>query len=259
MIADPPWVTPGHFYSPISSAADVDRALRWNADLAGIDLRATHQLALWRELMFDGIPEHRYRAGNGMYDRADAAVYQAVVRRFAPATVVEVGSGFSTAALLDAADRFLPQLTVRCIEPYPQRLLGLLEAGDRIDLIESPVQDVPIDVFTSLAPDDVLFIDSTHVAKAGSDVVWLFSRVLPRLTPGVLVHVHDIAWPFEYPADWLREGRNWNEAYLLRAFLCHNTAWRIEFFSSWFWHDNPELVPVDLRWERPGSIWLRRV
>lgn len=259
-IRHPPWAAHGHFYSPISSADDVHRALSWRADLPGIDLREDGQLALARELipLFDGVPERRYRAGNGMYDLGDASIYQAFIRHFAPARVVEVGSGFSTAKLLDTAAEFAPEIKVTCIEPYPSRLFGLLQPGDVIELIESPFQEVPIDVLTSLQSGDILFVDSTHVAKAGSDVVWLFSRVLPRLASGVLVHIHDIAWPFEYPAEWLREGRNWNEAYLLQAFLCHNDAWRIEFFSSWLWQKHLELVPDRLRAERPGSIWLRR-
>ena len=259
-VTHPPWVTPGHFYSPISSAADVERALHWPADFPGIQLREKRQLALAAELisLFDGVPERRYRAGNGMYDLGDASIYQAILRHATPARVVEVGSGFSTAKLLDTADEFLPHLTVTCIEPHPARLLGLLLPGDAIDLVDAPVQDVPIEVFTALESGDVLFIDSTHVVKAGSDVVWLFSRVLPRLASGVLVHIHDIAWPFEYPAAWLREGRNWNEAYLLQAFLCHNDAWRIEFFSSWVWHEHLDLVPGGLLAEQPGSIWLRR-
>lgn len=259
-IAHPPWVAPGHYYSPICSSDDVHRALGWGDDLPGIDVREDRQLELALDLipLFEGVPERRYRSGNGMYDRGDASIYQAFIRHFRPSRVVEVGSGFSTAKLLDTADAFVPDLTVTCIEPHPARLFGLLEPGDVIEIIEVPFQEVPIDVLTSLRSGDVLFVDSTHVAKAGSDVLWLFSRVLPRLASGVLVHLHDIAWPFEYPPAWLREGRNWNEAYLLQAFLCHNDAWHIEFFSSWFWQKHLDLVPDLLLGEKPGSIWLRR-
>jgi hypothetical protein len=148
---------------------------------------------------------------------------------------------------------------VTCIEPNPDRLLGLLQQSDLVEVIAAPVQNVPLATFTSLESGDVLFIDSTHVAKAGSDVVWLFLHVLPRLASGVMVHVHDVFWPFEYPSEWLREGRDWNEDYLLNAFLCHNDAWRIELFSSWLWQHRPELVPLDLRAQKPGSFWLRRL
>jgi predicted O-methyltransferase YrrM len=256
----PSWVKSGHFYSPVASRDDVERALSWSADVPGVELREDEQLAMFRQLLplFDGVPERRYQSANRMYGPGDASVYQAITRWLKPKRVVEVGSGFSTAKLLDTAEQFLPGLEVTCIEPYPDRLLRLLRPDDTIELIAAPVQEVPLNVFTSLESADVLFIDSTHVAKAGSDVVWLFLRVLPRLQKGVVVHVHDIFWPFEYPAKWLRESRNWNEDYLLNAFLCHNVAWRIELFSSWVWHQHPELVPSDLRAENPGSIWLRR-
>lgn len=261
LLRQPQFVPPGHFYSPINSEADIDRALAWKADLPGIDLVEEAQLATFRELMplLDGVPERRYRAGNGMYDAADASIYQAFVRRYQPKRVLEVGSGFSTAKLLDTAQTVLPKLRVTCVEPYPDRLLALLLPEDDVELIRSPVQDVPLDLFTSLEPSDILFIDSTHVAKAGSDVVWLYLHVLPRLQPGVLVHIHDIFWPFEYPAAWLRAGRSWNEDYFLQAFLCQNNSWRIELFSSWLWEKHSDLVPESIRSGKPGSIWLRRI
>lgn len=259
-IARPPWVRPGHFYSPVNSRADVERALGWSADIPGVDLRADEQVISFRELvpLFYGVPERRYQPNNTMYGPLDASVYQAVVRRLKPKRVIEVGSGFSTAKLLDTADRFLPELEVVCIEPYPDRLLALLQPGDNVEVIASPVQDVPLSLFTSLEASDILFIDSTHVAKAGSDVLWLYLHVLPRLQKGVVVHIHDVFWPFQYPAKWLHEGRNWNEDYFLHAFLCHNEAWRIELFTSWLWHQHPGLVPDALRSDDPGSIWLRR-
>jgi len=259
-VVRPPFVRSGHFYSPVNGGPDVERALTWSEDLPGVDLRPQAQLELFRELapLFDGVPDRRYRPANGMYDAADALVYQAFVRRLQPRRVIEVGAGFSTAKLLDTADKFAPELQVTCVEPYPDRLLGLLQPEDKIDLIAAPVQDVPVETFTRLESGDVLFIDSTHVAKAGSDVLWLFLRVLPRLAKGVVVHVHDVFWPFEYPEQWLREGRSWNEDYLLHAFLCHNDAWQVELFSSWLWKQHPDLVPEGLRSDNPGAIWLRR-
>jgi predicted O-methyltransferase YrrM len=259
-VVRPPFVRSGHFYSPVNGAADVERALNWSEDLPGVQLRAQEQVELFGELapLLEGVPDRRYRSPNGMYDAADALVYQAFVRRLQPRRVIEVGAGFSTAKLLDTAEKFVPELEVTCVEPYPDRLNSLLLPEDKIDLIQKPVQDVPVEAFTRLESGDILFIDSTHVAKAGSDVLWLFLRVLPRLAKGVVVHVHDVFWPFEYPEKWLREGRSWNEDYLLHAFLCHNDAWRIELFSSWLWKNHAELVPEALRTDNPGAIWLRR-
>jgi Methyltransferase domain len=174
-----------------------------------------------------------------------------------------VGSGYSTAVALDEADTNpgLSGLEITCIEPFPERLLGLLFESDagRLKILRQPVQNVNAAAYERLGPQDVLFIDSTHVVKAGSDVVWLFLHVLPRLAAGVVVHVHDVFWPFEYPAQWLRQRRDWTEAYLVHAFLAGNTGWEILFFPSWLWQCKPDLVPQPLAQERPGSIWLRKV
>jgi hypothetical protein len=129
----------------------------------------------------------------------------------------------------------------------------------KLTLLPKPVQDVPIDVYSQLTSGDILFIDSTHVVKAGSDVNWLFLHVLPQLAPGVVVHVHDVFWPFEYSTAWLTEHRDWTEDYLLHAFLIGNSSWEIMLFSSWLWHRHPELVPAHLVDQEPGSIWLRRI
>jgi len=255
----PLWVPPGHYYSPSTSEADILRALTWEPDLPGVDLRQEAQLALASELSsaMTDVPRDRYQPAN-MYNAADGAIYHAMLRHVRPKRVIEVGSGYTTALLLDTADRHHLDVQITCIEPYPDRLLSLLQEGDDITLLRSAAQDVAVDAFTTLQAGDMLFIDSSHVAKAGSDVLWLYLRVLPRLAPGVLVHVHDILWPLEYPEEWLREGRDWNEAYLLNAFLCHNNEWDIVLFSSWLWTQHPDSVPSGLRGMDPGSFWMER-
>lgn len=266
----PLYSPPGHFYSPVSSVSDSHRAtaqLPTMSALDGLDLRADAQLELadvlgplWAE--FPG-SWRRYRPENRMYNLADGAVYHSVLRSFRPRRVIEIGSGFSSAVALDLRDQERPDLELTFVEPYPERLFGLLETADHctITLFRTPVQDVPLDLYDQLEADDVLLIDSTHVSKAGSDVNWLFFHVLPRLRPGVLVHVHDVFFPFEYPEQWLAERRSWNECYLLRAFLSFNTSFEIVLFSSWLWEEHPEVVGRYLPEAvggGPGNIWLRR-
>jgi len=161
--------------------------------------------------------------------------------------------------LHDVSGRHLPDLRITCVEPNADRLRSRLRSQDDISLVEAPVQEVAVERFQELGAGDVLLIDSTHVAKPGSDVIWLYLHVLPTLAPGVLVHVHDIHWPFEYPEKWLLEGRDWNEVYLLRAFLTHNTAWQVRLMTSWLWAHRPELLPEQLRNEATGSFWMERV
>jgi predicted O-methyltransferase YrrM len=264
VVARPPYVAPGHFYSPLTASQDVDRALSW-ADAPGVNLAEAAQRALATRLqpvLSESAPGPRYQAANSMYGPADAAVYRGMLTELRPARVIEIGSGYSTAVALDEADRdpALAGLEITCVEPFPERLLKLVDEADRkrINLIRQPVQDVELDVYGRLGPQDILFIDSTHVVKAGSDVVWLLLHVLPRLAAGVVVHVHDVFWPFDYPADWLKQRRDWTEAYLVHAFLVGNTSWEVMFFSSWLWHCQPQLVPASLAEEEPGSLWLRR-
>jgi Methyltransferase domain len=259
-IRRPPWAQPGHFNSPLTGPADVERALSWTPDLPGVDLGEEEQLQLARELAPDLAAGswQRYRPGNPLFGLSDAALYRAALRRFRPRRVIEVGSGYSTAALFDTAEQHGLEFEVTCIEPHPERLLSLLRPDDEVDLVRAPAQEVDPHAYASLQAGDLLFIDSTHVAKAGSDVVWLYLRVLPRLSPGVLVHVHDVFWPFEYPGEWLREGRDWNEDYLLHAFLCHNHAWEVVLFASWLWHHHLDLVPPPVREPGGASLWMRR-
>jgi predicted O-methyltransferase YrrM len=203
----------------------------------------------------------RWTPDNGMYDASDAAVLHNMLATFRPQRMVEVGSGFSTAVALDLAATSLPELTLTCVEPYPDRLKSIMrpEDADRLELIERPVQDIPPEQLAAMVgAGDVFFIDSTHVVKPGSDVVWLLLHTLPLLPTGVIVHIHDIFWPFEYPDDWLKMGRNWTEAYLLQAFLTNNADWEVLFFSSYLWSEHISLIPPELRALGPGSIWLRR-
>jgi methyltransferase family protein len=266
--ARPPFVPPGHFYSPLTSSADARRALaRDGSAPGGVNLREREQLTLaahFRPVLEAPLPGPRYRPGNQMYSTGDAAVYRAMLQYLRPAKIIEAGSGYSTAIALDeaGADPAFADLAVSCIEPYPDRLLGLLRPGDRerLTLLRQPVQDVPVPVYRTLRAGDILFVDSTHVVKPGSDVVWLVLDVFPRLAAGVVVHVHDMFWPFTYPDAWLREHRDWTEAYLVQAFLSGNSDWEILLFSSWLWHRHPEAVPPHLlRDTYPGSLWLRKI
>ncbi|WP_169738889.1 class I SAM-dependent methyltransferase [Jiangella gansuensis] len=266
----PPYTAPGHYYSPATSAADRQRAVTWRAlSPVGVDLNEDGQEKLAGELgpLMVDLPEDRWQPGNGMYGRADAATMHAMLRHYKPKRVVEVGSGYSTAVILDVAERYLPGLEVTCIEPYPERLLSRVRDEDNVHVMQVPVQQVPAPEslgdgpnasFCGIQSGDFLIIDSTHVAKSGSDVIWLYLHVLPTLPPGVLVHIHDIHWPFEYPEKWIREGRDWTEVYLLRAFLSHSEAWQIRLMTSWLWTQRPDLVPESLRGEPTGALWMQR-
>ncbi|HET8797391.1 MAG TPA: class I SAM-dependent methyltransferase [Thermoanaerobaculia bacterium] len=236
---------PGTFYSPLPGEDDIPAAVdRTRREIPGIDLREEAQLALLDELArwhtdlpfrADPQPGLRYHFDNEYYPFCDAVVLFGILRHFRPRRVVEIGSGFSSALMLDTRERFLdPSTHLTFIEPYPERLESLLRAEDRgrCELQVKKVQDVELSLFERLEAGDILFVDSSHVVKLGSDVAWIVFEILPRLARGVILHFHDIPWPFEYPLQWIRAGRAWNEAYFLRAFLQDNHRFRILFFND---------------------------
>ena len=117
-----------------------------------------------------------------------------------------------------------------------------------------------------LAANDILFIDSSHVSKAGSDVNHILFELLPRLAPGVFVHFHDVLYPFEYPREWFELGISWNEPYILRAFLQYNTQFPIRFWNDFMMKFHAEAIQklMPLCADPPafgvgGSLWLQRV
>ena len=273
------WVPPGHFYSPIPSLEEVGRRSgeifdRSKVTIEGIDLREEAQLALLEELKrfypelpftADGSPDMRYKFENRFYSYSDAIFLYSVIRHLSPKRILEVGSGYSSCVILDTNERFFEgSITCTFIEPFPDVLRSLLRPGDEEanELIQSPLQDVDPERFADLEAGDILLIDSTHVSKTGSDVNRLFFEVLPRLRPGVWVHIHDVFYPFEYPREWVEEGRAWNEDYLLRAFLMFSSGFEIALFNTYLegFHEDwfRREMPLCLE-NRGGSIWLRRV
>jgi len=167
--------------------------------------------------------------------------------------------------MLDTNELFFDNsISLTFIEPHPQAFLSLMKRGDakRIELVSSQLQDVGLDVFSRLSANDILFIDSSHVSKVGSDVNYLVFEILPLLQRGVYVHFHDVFYPFEYPQQWICDlGIAWNEAYLLRAFLQYNTSFRIAFFNTYletfFEKEMRAVLPLCFN-NTGGSIWLRK-
>lgn len=278
-IAPATWVPPGHFYSPIADlddlAARAETVFNVSAtSIAEIDLRLDDQRRLFDVIVrhtenlglpTDPTPGWRYFSANDQFGPGDATVLAAMLIEHRPRRLIEIGSGFSSALILDVRERFLNgALDCTFIEPFPNRLEKLLGSGDRdrARLIRERIQLVDPAIVDTLAAGDVLFVDSTHVTKAGSDVNHIFFTLLPRLAPGVIVHFHDIFHPLEYPREWFFQGnRSWNEIYVLRAFLMNNPRYRILFFNSCFAHLFPDCRGVlpDF-WKNPGgSFWMTKL
>jgi hypothetical protein len=188
-----------------------------------------------------------------------------MLRHLRPEKIVEVGSGFSSACMMDTNGLFFDnRMRLSLVDPDCSRLNALINEADKTKLriYEKRVQEVDQSLFSELSSGDLLFIDSSHVTKTGSDVNYLVLEILPRLQSGVYVHFHDIFYPFEYPKEWIYEGWGmWSEAYLLKAFLQFNAEFEIKLFTSMI----AELYPSKLIDDMPlcakgykASIYLSR-
>jgi Methyltransferase domain len=209
-------------------------------------------------------PHFRYYFDNPAYSWGDGSILHAMLRCHRPKRLIEIGSGWSSACTLDTVDHYLDGAChLTFIEPYPQLLRNILgEAMDRVRILEIPVQHVPPAVFEALDAGDILFVDSTHIVRTGSDVCFELFEILPRLAPGVLVHIHDMFWPFEYSRQWIVEqNRSWNELYAVRAFLSYNDTWRIILFNDYLAKLERGMIeatyPQFMR-DTGGALWLQR-
>ena len=268
---------PGHFYSPIPRlddlAADASRIWALPDAIPGIDINGEVQrrhvtriaeLLGGEDLPDEPQPDRRYFAHNVAYGIGDATMLHGMLRLYRPDRIVEIGSGHSSALMLDVLERHLPDTEVTFVEPYSDLLRSLMRPGDeqRSTILEARAQDLDVEVVRRLEADDVLFIDSTHVVRPGSDVVRIVLDLLPEVAPGVIVHIHDMFWPFELPRPWVEEGRLWAECYLVRAFLTNNPDWEILLFNDYLGRTERELLEEKLpRFleNTGGSLWLRRV
>lgn len=272
-------VAPGHFYSPVPSKTDVEAFLALQARqkpleaLPAIIMNERLQMELMESLKpyyprvpfrvkpVDGL---LYRLDNSNYPHSDGIILFCMLNHLRPRRLIEIGSGYSTCAILDTNRLCLNgQIQVTSIEPHPELLRSLVaQSNDPLTIIESKLQETDIRIFDQLESGDVLFIDSTHVSKVGSDVNYIVFEILPRLKTGVITHIHDIYFNFEYPGVWLREGRAWNEAYVLRAFLEYNEHFRILHFSSYLqnWHEGwfREHMP-DTLVNKGGAFWMEKI
>jgi len=290
-------ICPNHYYWPVPDVADL-RSRDWPlvTPTPGLELNlegqrefATNVVARYeRECSFSSGPGTRiseYHYNNGLFECVDAEVAYAMVRHHKPKRVIEVGGGYSTRLIANALQRNAASDgkpgELITIEPFPEEALRNGFPGLSM-LIADPAQKVDVNLFASLSEGDVLFVDSSHVVKTGSDVCYECLQILPRLKPGVLVHFHDIFLPCEYPRQAVLERLCfWSEQYLLQAFLAMNDGFEVLWAASAMQLFHPEVVESAIpRWRGsytrmppeirrfqptldgdrvwPASFWMRR-
>jgi hypothetical protein len=272
-------IYPAHYYSPIPEVRELlNNKQRWfrESDLSDIRFNKQEQLRLCGAFskfqkeckllsVSTDLDSNEYGAG---YGAIEALILHCFLRHFRPDTVIEVGSGtssFFSSNALSMNRKEGKNSSLICIEPYPYQKLKSIPSIHKI--IERKVQDIDIEFFQQLNEGDILFIDSSHTVKIGSDVNYLILEVLPSLKKGVMIHFHDIFFPylFPYPLFWIFENfAFWQEAVLLKAFLTNNNDFEIIYCSSYLNFKNPELLKstfplYDNGRHFPSSIWLRKV
>lgn len=266
-----------HYYEPLFTPDVLRRPLSTERDLPGIDMNVDEQLLLLEK--FDYADELRafpqeeqpglgFYFQNTMFGSGDAEYLYNIIRLFKPRRIIEIGSGQSTriAAAAIAANRLENEDNSCwhvCVEPYEADWLEQLD----VTVLRTPVEQLDKAMFDELESNDLLFIDSSHMIRPQGDVLHEYLELLPRLNSGVLVHVHDIFTPRDYPAEWIiDQNRFWNEQYLLEAFLCHNREFKVIGALNFLKHHHPEQVsrccPVlgaEIATREPGSFWMQRV
>jgi Methyltransferase domain len=277
-------LTPVHFYSPVPQLKTLPADI-WSRcpEMPGVRANAKKQLVLLATLARrfrkeyeafparkpPGSPAHTYYSSNGYFDDIDGYVLYSIVRHFRPSRVIEIGSGnttylFAQAIARNRKDDRRYRCDLTAIEPYPNEVLKAGFPG-LTRLIAKPVQEVPLSEFGKLGKNDILFIDSSHILKIGSDVQYELLEIIPRLAKGVIVHFHDIFLPKEYPQNWVEEmNRYFTEQYVLQAFLAFNDSFEILLAPPYLHAHHPRAMEAAFRsyhraqaWT-PSNFWIRR-
>lgn len=271
------FVAPGHYYSAVPSLEErmnyIRREQKLVKEIPGIDLSLGDQKDLLQKFVMyhnecpfpdDKSADFRYFFRNPSYSYSDGLVLYSMIRHFKPKRIIEIGSGYSSCCMLDTSDNhFKGKIDLTFIEPYPDLVNSLIRKGDKKHkIMASKIQEVSVSVFEELEQNDICFVDSTHVSKLDSDVNHIFFEILPSLKKGVLIHFHDIFWPFDYPKDWIQGGKAWNEAYMLRTFLQFNQSFKVELFTRCMHEFEGEFIKANLpryMLNKGGNIWLRKI
>jgi hypothetical protein len=276
-------VLPKRYYTPIPDYAWLRRNRRlWvrRANLAGVAWDLGDQVR-WLEdtcnpfySEVSGLSLYREWAAAGYgpgYGGIESQVLHCFCRRYRPKHVIEVGSGVSSACMVAACEKNQNNAEILCIEPYPGAALGQLKS---VSVVQHMVQEVDPSVFQRLEAGDLLFIDSSHAVKTGSDVLYLYLEIIPSLKPGIFIHIHDIYLPYLYAPDVLKTYFSWQETALLLALLKGNKQLRVRCCLSALHHDqrlalknilrdyrphpeNPEALFDISAGHFPSSIWLQ--
>ncbi len=263
-----------HYYEPQFDFTNSQQNFSQNRNLPGIDLNIGGQLSIMDRFIYskelENIPKEKpdsldFHINNKSFGSGDAEYWYQLIRSFKPRRIIEIGSGNSTLMAEKAIRKNRnenPQYECEhiCIEPY--EIPWLEDAGVRV--IRKKVEDVQPSFFSQLRENDILFIDSSHIIRPYGDVLFEYLELLPSLNKGVIVHIHDVFTPKNYPRQWLHDQvRFWNEQYLLEAFLTHNADWKIlgalNFLKDNYFNKLKKVAPFLSPHREPGSFYIQKI
>ena len=271
----------GYFYSPIVNPKDLldkeDQIWPDNPIIKGINFNDIYHQKVLNEIFpryisayqYPEFPDEtftdtQYYTQNSQFSWLDSRTLFVLLNHWKPKRMIEVGSGFSSLLTAHVNHNYLEDsINFSCVEPYPREFLKKKIPGLNKVIVEK-VEDVDKALFAALEAGDILFIDSSHVSKTGSDVNFLFFEILPILKKGVKIHIHDIFFPYDYPKEWvLKDNRSWNEQYLLRALLMYSDTFKVLFGCSYAYYKFPDLVVKALNHQKKQgfggcSIWIEK-
>ena len=242
-------------------------------EILGLNLNENKQLDLldkfqeyYNEIPFEDNKTDllRYHFVNDWYSYCDSIFLYSMIRYSKPKKIIEVGSGFSSAVSMDTNDLFFnSEINLEFIEPAPSRLLSLMNENDKIKykIHKTRVENLPTEIFDSLESGDILFIDSSHKFSYGNDLDYLLFKILPKLKKGVLIHFHDIFFPFKYSDEAIKSKISWDEIYFLKSFLMFNDSFEIKMFSDFiskFHSSKLEKMPLCKK-NTGGNIWIEKI
>lgn len=263
-----------HYYEPLFDHSDLARPLSDDRYLPGIDLNVTAQLAFLHkmscsqeliDLKLDRPPAHPndFYIDNKSYLSGDAEYLYQFIRVTRPRKLIEIGSGHSTRMARTAIAKNFAETgaatTHICIEPYE---MNWLEQLDGVKVIRKRLEDCDLDWKQELGRGDLLFIDSSHMIRPQGDVLKEFLEILPLLSSGVYVHIHDIFTPKDYLTSFIaNDVRFWNEQYLLEAMLSNTGRYEVIGALNYLKHHNydefkracPYLTPD----REPGAFYIQ--
>ena len=269
------WVFPisNHYYDPLinheNTNFDKERKINW------LDFNINWQLELINSFSYENelknFPKNKtnnneFYYSNWSYPLLDSNYLYSIIRLKKPNTIIEIWSWNSTLMAINAINKNKDEninynCKHTCIEPYEMPWLE----STWVNIIRKKLENIDLNIFNELKENDILFIDSSHIIRPWWDVLTEYLQILPILNKWVLVHIHDILTPYEYPKQWLNDWVSfWNEQYLAEAFLINNNSYKIIWMMSYLYINNkdflekkfPLLKELKQGW---SSLWLEKM